>query len=107
MDIDESFYGKKRLREEDDINNESNKKQNVTQYKGIKRKFDDIDLDEEPNFKINTTNAVRPSLDVLRGRRDAYYTQKFNSEKGGKLTRRKKRKSRKKGIRRSIRKTRT
>jgi len=99
MDVDEEpVIGRKRgFESNEDGENMNYKRQNTTQQKGQKRKFNDYNYDEEEeNYtKINTTNQNRPSLDTLRGRRDAYYTQKFNSEKtGGLKTRRRRKKHR-------------
>ena len=98
MDVDEEpVIGRKRGFDSDEVGENMNyKRQNTTQQKGQKRKFNDYNYDEEEeNYtKINTTNQNRPPVDTLRGRRDAYYTQKFNSEKTGGLKTRRRRKKR-------------
>ncbi len=86
MDVDEHPVATGRKRKMTDTDNDEGeidfKRQN-TQSKGLlKRKHDDEQQETHP--KLNTTNRNRPTLDILRGRRDAFYTQKFKSENAGK-----------------------
>jgi len=80
MDVDEEqvVTGRKRKMADNGSDEEIDfKRQNTRQTTGLKRKHDNDQ--EENRAKVNTTNQNRPTLDVLRGRRDAYYTQKFNN----------------------------
>ncbi len=86
MDVDEEpvVTGRKRKMSDNSDDEEIDfKRQNTRQTTGLKRKHDNDQ--EENRAKVNTANQNRPTLDVLRGRRDAYYTQKFKSENAGRV----------------------
>lgn len=87
MDVDEHPVAtgrKRRMTDTDNDDREIDFKRQNTQSKGLlKRKHDDDQ--EENRAKLNATNQNRPTLDVLRGRRDAFYTQKFKSENAGRV----------------------